>query len=249
MTALAWYGLRAYSSDRLGCFAVRIRRVSDNAEQDFATLVNGSLDIASIATFLSATSGTFVTLYDHSGNSLHVAQATAANQAVYNATGTGTKPTADFAAASAHRYQTGVSITQAQPLTISAVVKTVANGSRQNVWQSTDDLIQIGWNLGGDANLLYIFAGSALSATANAGAFHAIQAVFNAASSDANIDGSPTTGSASTSGIATPIVIGGTSAGGIPFNGAACEIGVWAGAFSGAESSAMSSNQHAYWGF
>lgn len=90
--AVAWWGLRAYSSSARGANAVRIRRTSDNAEQDFVTLSNGSLDRVSMLSFLSGTEGRIVTLYDQSGNSRPVTQATAGNQPIVNLTGFGLTP-------------------------------------------------------------------------------------------------------------------------------------------------------------
>jgi hypothetical protein len=78
--ATAWWGLRAYSSATIGDNAVRLRRDSDNAEQNFTTLANGSLDVASIATFKGAANLFVVTLYDQTGNGLDTTQSTAASQ-------------------------------------------------------------------------------------------------------------------------------------------------------------------------
>lgn len=77
--AAAAYSLRklrtAYTGD-----AIRVRRSSDNAEQDFG-FVSDDLDKASLLTFVGAGNGFVTTWYDQSGNANDANQATAANQA------------------------------------------------------------------------------------------------------------------------------------------------------------------------
>lgn len=59
------------------CF--RVRRSSDNAEQDIG-FVGRVFDSAALASFVGANDGHIVTFYDQSGNGRNFAQATAANQ-------------------------------------------------------------------------------------------------------------------------------------------------------------------------
>ncbi len=80
--AAAAYSLRQLDCDYSGD-AIRVRRSSDNTEDDIG-FVNGNLDTASLKTFVGTSgsdNGFVVTWYDHSGNSLHMTQATQANQA------------------------------------------------------------------------------------------------------------------------------------------------------------------------
>lgn len=58
---------------------VRVRRSSDNTEQDFG-FVDGVVDMASIITFCGGGNGFVTTWYDQSGNAKDVIQATAGNQ-------------------------------------------------------------------------------------------------------------------------------------------------------------------------
>lgn len=60
------------------CF--RVRRSSDNSEQDIG-FVSGMMDQASLLSFVGASDGYIVTLYDQSGNGYDATQATALNQA------------------------------------------------------------------------------------------------------------------------------------------------------------------------
>jgi hypothetical protein len=59
--------------------SIRVRRSSDNTEQDIG-FVGNSLDTASLASFVGAGNGFVVTFYDQTGNGEHATQATAANQ-------------------------------------------------------------------------------------------------------------------------------------------------------------------------
>jgi hypothetical protein len=72
------YSLRklrtAYSGN-----AIRVRRSSDNAEQNIG-FVGNNLDTASLLTFCGAGNGFVTTWYDQSGNSLNLTQTIAANQ-------------------------------------------------------------------------------------------------------------------------------------------------------------------------
>lgn len=243
--ALSWYGLRAYSNATKGASLVRIRRVSDNAEQDFASLSTGALDRASIVTFLAATTGRFVTFYDQI-TTRHVTQATAANQAVVNLSGIGSLVTADFTAASTHSYASAGTLTQAQPFTWNGFAKSVNNGGAQTLFIADDSFGSISFRSPGD-NTAFAYAGTVLSATAADGSFHALTAVHNGASSDMNVDGTTTSGNAGASGPGGALIQLGQFNGTQFFNGSFCEGGIWVAVFSGAQSSSMSTNQHAYW--
>lgn len=72
------YSLRKLRSAYSGS-AIRVRRSSDNAEQDFG-FVNNVLDTASLLTFCGAGNGFVTTWYDQSGNALNSSMSTAANQ-------------------------------------------------------------------------------------------------------------------------------------------------------------------------
>jgi hypothetical protein len=73
----------AYSSRKLRTAyagsAMRVRRSSDNAEQDIGFSGN-DLDTTALAAFIGANTGTVVTWYDQSGNGADAAQATASWQ-------------------------------------------------------------------------------------------------------------------------------------------------------------------------
>jgi hypothetical protein len=77
--AAAAYSLRRLSSTYTGD-AIRVRRASDNAEQDIGFDIEGNLNTAALASFCSGTNGFVKTWYCQSGNSNDATQTTTANQ-------------------------------------------------------------------------------------------------------------------------------------------------------------------------
>lgn len=73
------YSVRKLSSTYLGP-AIRIRRSSDNTEQNIAFLPSGELDTVSLKNFTGSGSAFVSTWYDQSGYNNHVVQSTLANQ-------------------------------------------------------------------------------------------------------------------------------------------------------------------------
>ena len=76
--AAAAYSLRLLSSTYTGD-AIRVRRASDNTEQDIG-FVNNELDTSTLTSFCSGTDGFVKTWYDQSGNGNDTEQTTIANQ-------------------------------------------------------------------------------------------------------------------------------------------------------------------------
>lgn len=76
--AAAAYSLRKLRSAYTGS-AIRVRRSSDNTEQDIG-FVNNILDTSSLTSFCGSGNGFVTTWYDQSGNAANVTQTTAANQ-------------------------------------------------------------------------------------------------------------------------------------------------------------------------
>lgn len=77
--AAAAYSLRLLDSTYTGS-AIRVRRASDNAEQDIGFDSNNELDTSALATFCSGTNGFVRTLYDQSGNGNDLTQTTTGSQ-------------------------------------------------------------------------------------------------------------------------------------------------------------------------
>jgi hypothetical protein len=77
--AAAAYSLRKLDKDYTGN-AIRVRRASDNTEQDIGFDANGDLDTSALATFCSGTDGFVKTWYDQSGNGNDATQTTTSAQ-------------------------------------------------------------------------------------------------------------------------------------------------------------------------
>lgn len=77
-SAAAAYSLRKLRTAYSGS-AIRVRRSSDNAEQDFGFVAN-DLDTVALLTFCGAGNGFVTTWYDQSGNARNATNATAINQ-------------------------------------------------------------------------------------------------------------------------------------------------------------------------
>lgn len=78
-SATVAYSVRKLSSTYTGnCY--RVRRSSDNTEQDIGFLSNGNLDTAALKTFVGANNGFVTKWYDQSGNGNDMSQTTSANQ-------------------------------------------------------------------------------------------------------------------------------------------------------------------------
>ena len=102
-SAAAAYSVRKLRAAYTGS-AIRVRRSSDNTEQNIGFDLNGNLDTSSLTSFCSGTNGFVTTWYDQSGNSQNATQTTASNQpqivssgSVLTLTGTGSaKPCLRF---------------------------------------------------------------------------------------------------------------------------------------------------------
>lgn len=77
----AWFahGLRRLSSSYMGKI-LRVRRDSDNAEQDIGYTLENALDIMNIRTFIGTANAYVVKLYDQTGNGHDAVQTTVTNQ-------------------------------------------------------------------------------------------------------------------------------------------------------------------------
>lgn len=97
--ATGGWATRKVSSSYAGS-CLRIRRSSDNSEQDIG-FVGAELDTASLLTFVGANNGFIVTWYDQSGNGRNIVQPTATNQPQLVSSGSvittlGGQPSIDF---------------------------------------------------------------------------------------------------------------------------------------------------------
>ena len=77
--ATAYSAARRLSSTYTGSL-IRVRRSSDNTEQDIGYTAGNLLDEAALTSFVGANNGFIVTIYDQSGNTKNATQPTAAYQ-------------------------------------------------------------------------------------------------------------------------------------------------------------------------
>lgn len=240
-----WYGLRAYSRARIGNNAIRLIRASDSVQQDFKTNSDGNLDIGGINTFIGTSTAKVVTWYDQTTNGRDVTQATDANRPDF-ILNSDTFPTIFFDGASLKYLQSSATITQAQPFSQSAFELHQAR-TQGSLMVDSGLGVQIGtFNPG--ANSVFTYGGTVLSATAADNAWHALQCVYNGASSDCNVDGTAHTGAAGADVYTAATIIIGQAGSGQLFIGHLCEVGMWPSTFSAANSTAMSSQQHGFYG-
>lgn len=96
--AAAAYSLRKLRTAYTGA-AIRVRRSSDNAEQDIGFIGN-DLDTASLLSFVGAGNGFVSTWYDQSGNIANITRGVLSQQPLIVSSGVvvtkGTKPSVDF---------------------------------------------------------------------------------------------------------------------------------------------------------
>lgn len=126
----------AYSTRRLRTAytgaALRVRRSSDNTEQDIGFSGN-ALDTTALTSFVGANSGFVVTWYDQSGNARHVTQATQADQPRIVNAGTvdvlNGAPTVVFNGTSQHIFNTSPFMYAAGAATICAVISGTGNSN------------------------------------------------------------------------------------------------------------------------
>lgn len=226
--------------------AVRVIRASDSAEQDINTLSSGLLDVASLTSFLSATTGKVVTLYDQTSGANHATQGTDAARPAITLSGIGSYPCVTFAANQTLR--TG-NMTQAQPFCMSMVAKRTGNFTTQTQMMGADVLAHGNFLFRNAANTWAIYAGTALIASSvSDSAWHAGQGFWNGASSQVSIDGSASSGNAGASGMVAETFAIGEATGWTDVVGTFVEGGLWAGDTS-ASFAAMNTNQHAFYGF
>ena len=181
--AAAAYSLRLLDKSYSGN-AIKVRRASDNAEQDIA-FSNNELDTATLETFASGTDAFVTTWYDQSGNANNATQATASSQPKIVSSGStileSGKPSIDFAS-NKSLFESSVSLTQ--PFTRFSVRRYTNESVSNDVFLqqnsgSFSNLLDIGFSarkshfgsyLSGDSetftnNISYLLANGASSET------------------------------------------------------------------------------------
>ncbi len=249
--AVGWWGLRAYNSAAIGANAVRLRRdVGSPPEQDFSTITGGGLNLAAIAAFKGVANLFVVTLYDQSGNGYDVTQATPGTQPTFTLNGLGSFPIISYVGATPTYLQSAsVAASFTQPISYSAVVRRTSAFTSQGGWLGANANGPEAMFAGSANNVTFYAGGATPTAPAADSTWHAIQDLFNGASSNINVDGFDNLVSGGTGGIGGPFT---WYVGRDPFSnfmtGDLPEVGAWAGDIS-PSFAALYSNQHLYWGF
>ena len=133
--AAAAYSLRKLSTTYTGS-AIRVRRASDNTEQDIG-FVSNELDTSALTTFCSGTDGFVKTWYDQSGNARNATQVTSANQPQIVDNGSvileNGKPTMDFDGTNDAFIAS--SVNESQPTTFFTIAKRdLTTGGKRNLF-------------------------------------------------------------------------------------------------------------------
>lgn len=197
--AAAAYSLRKLDCDYTG-YAIRVRRSSDNTEQDIGFTANGDLDTSTLKTFVGANDGFVTTWYDQSNNSRDAAQTTSTRQPIIIQAGVverkNSKPSLYY---DGSRYLTvTLSAVLSQPNTIFIVGSNSGATDRHMIDQagSTGTSRNI---IGVSGSQLITYAGGLLTYGANTTNFSLYTAIFNGASSKIQRNGSgAVTGNAGT---------------------------------------------------
>ena len=227
---------------------IRLRRASDNAEQDinflgFTGFTGAPIDMAAANAHCAATSCFAAKIYDQSGNGRDAVQATPGSQPAYVANCLGALPCLHFTATA--QELVSPSVPSAVKSSFSAVADRISGtgicvfarkGSNQlvtftsaNTWQVSDGVV------------------AAFTMPAADNAWHAGIGVIDAAASLGRVDGTEMPGSA---------VPGQATAGTMKvagFDGSVCRVAesvVWDNyALTQPERAALTANQSGFWGF
>jgi hypothetical protein len=184
--------------------AIRVRRSSDNTEQDIG-FVAGELDTVALLAFCGVGNGFVTTWYDQSGNARNLAQATASSQPRIVNIGVvelqNNKPVLKFDGNN-DNFKTGFGFTLLQPINI-FITCTHPIFSTQTMYIYDSDGNPRNTFLKNNTNRLELFASQsfALTATLNADQRYLLSVLTNGNVSYIRVNGSETTGNPGASGM------------------------------------------------
>jgi len=190
--------------------AIRVRRSSDNVEQDIYFDVNGNLNTSALTSFCSGTNGFITTWYDQSGNARNATQTTAANQPQIVSSGSVLNninglPTIQFDGINDNLASSSFT-SQSQPYTIFMVQKWIGSTYRYLLDLALDSAI--GCVNGGVLQAAYFGGTINSSLTANNTRNQLYYALANSTTSQISINNeTPVIGNAGT-GAANKVTIG-----------------------------------------
>lgn len=237
-----WGGLRAYSAAKAAAQAACIDICSNSSgapvnAQTINLLTSGAIDAATIATYIVANTTAYISkVYDQTGNGFDLTEVvnfpTYANSGV-NVSGSQTLR--------------NTSISQSQPFLLCGVaLSNAGTNDSSGLWGAVSVDVRGTWRT---TNAFGIYAGGAgvvQASGATTAALHALQGIYNGASSKANVDGgTDATGDIGTTGLTGGLVVG-RDGSNVVFDGNWREIGLISGAT--AINSSVMSNMKTYWG-
>ena len=247
-TPSAAYSFRKLRSAYAGP-AIRLRRASDNAEQDinflgFTGFTGAPIDTAQANAHCAATTCTVVTRYDQSGNARHITQATAANQPAFIFNCQNGLPCLRATDSAQILQSAAGGLTTASPISIGSVaIRNSGTALCRSLYVFFNQLYA---SPGGGSWTLQ--ADTTLSVTAADAQWHALLGVINGAATVLRADATEVTGTmAATAGVIDSIQapIG-------PAAGTTCSHGediLWSGyGLTAPERAALTANQKSFWG-
>lgn len=247
---VAWYGLRAFSGATAGTKAANICNSGDVNCTDVNTLANGDFDVTTAQAAplnCGGTGGTCTikTWYDKSGNGHDVSQATIASRPTLSFSCINTSLPCMVASASQSLGPATIG-TIPNPRSVEMVSEQTSNTGNNQVLVDNASFISVFYASAGNTSL---FCGSTInSAAATDNAFHAIEDVCQSGTGlkSITVDSTTSTFTETVAGpgggesVTTPDPVNGTLK--------LTEVGIWNGAFSGANISALHANASSFWG-
>lgn len=235
-SAIAWWGIRAYSLATIGTVCCRIKR-ADTVEKDIVTAANGIIDVSD-SHFNGSTPYEIVKFYDQSGNS-RITSVIVTTPPVLTLNDNGALPCITCAGQPLDSVLNTPD--QAQPYCASSIARNTVQ-SNTTITEAGDQPAQVGYSATTDSVRIFVgssaeLAGAAINVT------HSVQGLFSGTSSKLCLNGASTTVSVGTNslGVFTLRFPGN-------FTGKAWEAGWWPGDIS-SSFAAISTNQHSVWNF
>jgi hypothetical protein len=256
---LAWFGMRAYSNAIAVAGTQQLAglvRASDSNTCDIIVATSGGVGLtancstggdngSTLAAWCNATTCSVTTWYDQTGHSNNVVQATGADQPTITVSCSNSQPCLTFSAVQLMKTSVDTTSGTAQPLLLSIEAERTGNFTTGgNAYRGTGNNIILGGN--SSTNSWFAYAGSTVATVSGItdSVFHAINVVYNGASTVFNHDGTEATLSPGSTGMIFQIQVGD----GANWIGNIAEVGYWAGAKTMTERNNLCHNQRLYWG-
>ncbi len=251
---LTWYSpARAYSA-AFAATGGAIMDIVDGSGANQTTiniLATGFVDLVTLNAWIVLHGTAHVkTLYDQSGNSRNVTNATVSQMPTITQSALNGLPGLTGTAAANSNMTSTATFTRASPYSWAAVAKRTANNTTLQALIGSSGALNVSMGFHSTANTVYVDGSGSSKITLGSvtdNSFHAIQGVVNGASSIIAADGTESTGSAGSTGFSTNTSRIMRFAGGSSMDGMWMEGGMYPGAFTGGgggQISSINSNAH-----